>query len=129
MNGGYFNEPLHAPLPDALLSRFPGLRERPPEEAKRWLWEHYCALTSAQRAELVKQALSVKHITTIDLESLSTIFGQRISQDAHTIPHASPTELCRSIHAPPLILTGWYDWCLNDALATWELFRREARAE
>ena len=27
------------------------------------------------------------------------------------------------------MLTGWYDWCLNDALATWELFRREARLQ
>jgi uncharacterized protein len=38
-------------------------------------------------------------------------------------------ELCRAIHAPPLLRTGWYDWGLNDALETWALFRREARSD
>jgi uncharacterized protein len=31
------------------------------------------------------------------------------------------------IHAPVLLHTGWYDWGLNDTLATWGLFRREAQ--
>jgi predicted acyl esterase len=125
--GGYFNEPLHRPFSEALLARFSNLREPPPSEAKRWLWEHYCAMTCAQRAEFVKQALGVKNVTSVDVEALPALFGHRISHDAHTIPHASPPELCRLIQAPPLLRTGWYDWGLNDALATWTLFRREAQ--
>jgi predicted acyl esterase len=127
--GGYFNEPLHRPLSAALLARFPNFRELTPSKAKRWLWEHYCALPSAERVECVKQALGTNQVSIVEVEALPAIFGHRISHDAHTIPHASPPDLCRSIHALPLLRTGWYDWGLNDALATWELFRREARPE
>jgi uncharacterized protein len=126
MAGGYFNEPLHRPFSETLLARFAHLRALPPSQAKRWLWEHFCAMTCAQRAEFVKQALGTENVTSVDVESLPVIFGHRISHDALTIPHASPPDLCRAIHAPPLMLTGWYDWCLNDAFATWELMRREA---
>jgi len=127
MTGGYFNEPLHQPVSETLLARYPELRTQPASWAKRRLWEYYCALSCAQRAELVKQALGVKNVTSVDVESLPAIFGHQISHDAHTLPHPQPSELCRSLYAPPLVVTGWYDWALNDALATWELFRREAR--
>jgi uncharacterized protein len=53
------------------------------------------------------------------------VFGQHIPHDAHTIPHVRSDELCRSFHAPALVITGWYDWGLNDTLATWNLLRRE----
>lgn len=129
MAGGYFNEPLHKPFSEALVVRYPQLRALPPSKAQRWLWEQYCAMTSAQRAEFVKQALGVKDVTSENVESLSAVFGHRISQDTHTIPHVSPPDLCKLIQAPPLLRTGWYDWFLNDALATWELFRREAQPE
>lgn len=127
MAGGYFNEPLHMPFAEALVAQFPVLRELDHSRAKRWLWEQYCAMTGAQRSDFVKVALGVKNVTSVCVESLPSVFGHRISHDAHTIPHVSPPELCRSIHAAPLLCTGWYDWCLNDALATWELFRREAQ--
>ncbi len=32
-----------------------------------------------------------------------------------------------AITAPPLMITGWYDWGLADALATWERIERDAR--
>lgn len=124
--GGYFNEPLHRPLPEALSARFPELRDLPPAEAERRLWAHYCALTCAGRAEFVKQALNVDNVTSVDVEALSGVFGQRISHDAHTLPHDRPEELVRSFHAPVLLSTGWYDWGINDALATWELLTRAA---
>ena len=127
LSSGYFNEPLHRPFSEALLSRYPRLQILPPSQAKRWLWEHYCSLPSPQRAQLIKDALGVRNITTADIEALPTIFGHQIWHDAHTIPHARPSELCRSIQAPPLMITGWYDWALNDALATWELMMRDAR--
>jgi predicted acyl esterase len=123
---GYFNEPLHKPLSEALLARLPNLRALTPFQAKRWLWDHYCSLTCAGRAEFVKQALGVKHVTSVDMESLPTIFGHQISHDAHTLPHPRPAELCQSFQAPVLLRTGWYDWGLNDALGTWDLLMRAA---
>ncbi len=35
-------------------------------------------------------------------------------------------ELVKSLSAPALLVTGWYDWGLNDAFATWDLLAREA---
>jgi putative CocE/NonD family hydrolase len=32
----------------------------------------------------------------------------------------------QSLRAPALMITGWYDWFLDDALATWQLLRRAA---
>lgn len=127
MAGGYFNEPLHQPFSEALLSRYPELCTLPPSQAKRWLWEQYCALPCAQRAAFVKQALGTNNVSVLEAESLPAIFGHQISHDAHTLPHPQPSELCRLFHAPPLMITGWHDWCFNDAFATWELFRREAQ--
>jgi len=124
---GYFNEALHEVLSDVLLARFPLLSALPPAEKKRWLWEHYCSLTCAARAEFVKQALGVKNVTSVDVESLSRIFGHSISHDRHTLPHPRPDELVQSIQAPAMLTTGWYDWGLNDALATWTLLQRNAR--
>jgi hypothetical protein len=118
---GYFNEPLWKPFPAALLQRFPDLTDLPHGEAQRRLWEHYCSLSCAGRAEFIKLAKGVTNITILELESLSEIFGQQISHDRHTLPHTRPAELASSLQAPALLCTGWYDWGLNDALATWEL--------
>jgi uncharacterized protein len=126
LSTGYYNEPLYRPLPEALLTRFPELGTLSPGEASRWLWAHYCSLSCAGRAELVRRATETDAVTIVDVESLSGIFGQRISHDAHTIPTASPDHLCQSIHAAVMLRTGWYDWGLNDALATWELLQRSA---
>jgi predicted acyl esterase len=123
---GYFNEPLHRPPSEALLRRFPQLREWSSADIKRWLWEHYCSLSCEGRAEFVKQALGVKNITSVDVESLSAIFGHSISHDRHTLPHPRPSELCQSLHGAVLLTTGWYDWGLNDALATWELLQHSS---
>jgi predicted acyl esterase len=35
-------------------------------------------------------------------------------------PSGSVPELCQTIRAPALLITGWYDWCLGDALYSWE---------
>lgn len=129
MSGGYFNDPLCQPLSKGLLAHYPQLRTMELTKAQRWLWERYCAMSSLQRAELVKRATGVSRVTSVVVESLPKIFGFRIAHDAHTVPHASPPDLCRLMRAPPLIYTGWYDWCLNDAFATWTLLRREGRPE
>ncbi|MDR3472566.1 MAG: CocE/NonD family hydrolase [Devosia sp.] len=123
---GYFNEPLRPAPPGALVRRFPQLAGMDHGEAQRWLWDRYCAMPCAERVALVKAALGVTAVTVVDVEALSTVFGQRISHDAHTLPHPDPTRLCGQFHAPPLMRTGWYDWGLNDALATWRLLRDHA---
>ena len=127
--GGYFNEPLHKPLSAAVLKRFPNLRAMPPGKAKRWLWEQYCAMTCAQRAEFTKQALDTDTIDSVQFGKLPSLFGQQISGAATTVPFADPAELFRRLHAPPLIRTGWYDWNVHDTLASWEMLRREAKPE
>ena len=124
LESGYFNEPLHRPLPELLLNSFPNLRAVAPAKAKQFLWEHYCALECSERASFVKQALGVQSVTVVDVESLSELFGHRISHDRHTLPHSDLAELCSTLCAPALLRTGWYDWGLNDALATWELLVR-----
>jgi uncharacterized protein len=126
MSTGFFNDPLYKHFPEAVLARFPHLGKVSPSDAQRWLWEHYCSLTCAGRAELVKQITGTKDVSTVDVEGLSSIFGHRIAHDAHTLPHPRPEELCRSFHAPTLLRTGWYDWGLNDALETWALLQRAA---
>lgn len=126
--GGFFNEPLHLPFNDTLFALYPPLRTLPASHAKRWLWEHYCALPCAQRAELIKQALDVERISTTEIELLPAVFGHQIGHDAHTLPHAHPAQLCGLLQAPALMITGWYDWALNDTLATWDLLIRAGRA-
>ncbi len=123
---GLFDEPLHRPFCETLLERFPLLRSLSPHAAQRWLWETYCALGSRERAQLVKEALSVKTVTIVDVEALAGVFGQEISHDRHTLPHPRPAELAGTFRAPVLLRTGWYDWGLNDALATWTLLREHA---
>jgi uncharacterized protein len=129
MAAGYFNEPLHQSFSDALLKRFPNLRAMPSGKAQRWLWEQYCAMTSAQRAAFIKQALDIETIDSVEFEKLPLLFGQQISIAAITIPYVDPPEPCRRLHAPPLIRTGWYDWHVHETLATWETLRREGRPE
>ena len=125
--GGYFNEPLHRALPEPLLERHRFLRGWPAARAQRRLWEEYCRMPCAERTAFVKQALGVSSVSMTDVEALPAIFGQQISHDAHTLPQSEPAELARSLHAAPLMITGWYDWALNDALATWRLLHREGQ--
>ena len=121
LTSGYFNEPLCRPLPEELLKRFPHLQSVSHRHAQRWLWEHYCSLSCAERAKFIREAVGVKSVNILDVERLSSIFGQSISHDRHTLPHPRLEELCQSFHAPIMLRTGWYDWALNDTLATWEL--------
>lgn len=129
MAGGYFNESLLPRIPERLFLRYPELKGIPPARQQAWLWEQYCALPSPERAAFVRDAFGVDAVSSLEIEAMPAIVGQGISHDAHTIPHADPAQLCRQLHAPPMMLTGWYDWCLNDALATWSTLRREASPE
>ncbi len=123
---GYFNEPLYKPLPDTVFKRLPELAELEPYAAQQRLWAYYCSLTNADRVELVKEITGAPHVTIVEVESLSQVFGPTISHDRHTLPHTDMAEVVRSVHAPALLVSGWYDWGLNDLLATWDLLNRAA---
>ncbi|HUZ55149.1 MAG TPA: CocE/NonD family hydrolase [Streptosporangiaceae bacterium] len=123
---GYFNEPLYKPLPDAVLKRVPELPGLSPYEAQQRLWAYYCSLTNADRVEVIKEMTGARNVTIVEVESLSDAFGHTISHDRHTLPHTEMDEIVRSLHAPALMVSGWYDWGLNDLFATWDLLNRAA---
>lgn len=123
---GYFNAPLHPEPPPVLLEQYPQLRGMSSREARQWLWAHYCALPCAGRARFVKWALEIDSVTTLDIERLPEIFGQEIAHDRHTLPHVRPAELATGLHGSVLLRSGWYDWGLNDTLATWALLQESA---
>ena len=123
---GYFNEPLYKPLPDAVLKRVPELPGLSPFAAQHRLWAYYCSLTNADRVELIKEMTGARNVTIVEVESLSDAFGHTISHDRHTLPHTEMDEIVRSLHAPALMVSGWYDWGLNDLFATWDLLNRAA---
>jgi uncharacterized protein len=123
---GYFNEPLYKPLPETVLRRLPDLAELTAYAAQQRLWAYYCSLDNAGRVELIKEFTGAPHVTIVEVESLSQIFGHTISHDRHTLPHTQMEEVVRSLHAPALLVSGWYDWGLNDLLATWDLLDRAA---
>jgi len=124
---GFYNEPLHPPIPAEIISLLPELAGMEPAEGKRYLWDHYCRLSCASRAAFVRQVRGVDRITFADIEALSELFGPTKPHDAHTLPATDPAAIAGALNAPALLRTGWYDWGLNDTLETWELLRRYAR--
>ena len=126
MAGGYYNDPLDPSLPPGFAERYPELGPLASTDRQRRLWEIYAALASPERAVFVREAFGVDHVSTLEVERLPILFGHGVAHDAHTVPAADRCALARSLHAPPLLITGWYDWGINDTLATWTLLRREA---
>ena len=127
---GYFNDPLQPPLQKELLERYPHLSPLPAGAARRALWEHYCQAGSDERARIIRLALGLDAdgITIIDVERLDTVFPHAVHVDAHMLPAVSAAELCAAVRSPALMITGWYDWCLDDALRTWELLAEHGQA-
>lgn len=125
---GYFNDPLHAPMPEAVRSRFPQLDVLPEAERRTWLWMHYNSLDPAGRAQFLKTALDEEIITFDTTTRLNPLFGPEVDPDALMLPRRSAAELCGSIKAPALIVTGWYDWCLGDTLESFTQLTRHGGA-
>lgn len=117
--GGYYNEPLHMQFREALLEQYPNLRTLSSAERKRWLWDYYRTLAPAQRAELIKLATGESSVTLGS--ALHAVFGHHVPHGLFAFPSAGTVELIQSLHAPALIITGWYDWGNGDTLATWQL--------
>ncbi len=123
---GYFNEPLFKPLPESLLGRLPELASLPPFQAQQRLWAHYCSLTDAGRADLIREITGMPVVNYVGVETLPDIFGPLIPADRHMLPYLRPEDTAQAMHAPALLVSGWYDWGLNDLLATWEVLERAA---
>jgi hypothetical protein len=127
---GYFDEPLHAPFPEALLERHSELRTLAPADARRRLYEVYSELPPAQRVELVQLTWGATgDFTYQDVAKLSSFFGRDVPGYDYLYPRVRDPELFGHLHAPVFELTGWYDWGLDYTLATWDRLMREARDE
>lgn len=130
--GGFFNEPLHGTLSDGLLERYPHLRRLAPLDARRWLWRQLCALDAVGRADLLRTALGKAvdgdvGVSYADTFALNGVFPPEMSGEAYLLPRVEEWELYQEVHAPPMIVTGWYDWGLGPSLESWELLQTHAR--
>jgi predicted acyl esterase len=121
---GLFNEPVERPLSPALLERYPDLRALPLVEARRTLYRRYNELPPRERVELIGLELGTEHVDYVATEQVIDVFGPEANPDSLLCPRRSSEELARSVHAPALFITGWYDWGLDDTLATWNLLAR-----
>lgn len=126
---GYFNDPLLPPVRPDLLDRYPQLTAMKPGEGRRWLWEQYCRAGGAERAAIIRLSLGVDDITISDVERLDSVFPHAVHDDAHLLPSTSAADQCAAVRAPAFMITGWYDWCLEDAVRTWELLAAHGRDE
>lgn len=124
--GGMYDAPLEPPVAEALLDRFPAAQRESLADLRAALWLTYVRLDGAGRAAFVKTALGKDQVTISEVEKLKTVFGPNVAHDAHSVPASSPAGLAQALMAPPLMITGWYDWGLNDALATWNLLQSQA---
>jgi putative CocE/NonD family hydrolase len=122
---GYFNDPVHAALPETVKADFPQLEVLSAQERRDWLWKRYNSLDPAGRVEFLKSALGEETITFVTTTKLNPLFGPVIDPDALMMPRASVSELCGAVQAPGLLVTGWYDWCLGDTLETFTQLTRQ----
>ena len=122
--GGYFNDPVHTPLTQALLERYPELRTLDAEDRQRYLWERYTPMSGRERADLINMAVGTSSVTSVAVEALYGVFGHQMHHDATMLPDP---QRAAHLHAPALLITGWYDWGLDDTLETWRLLTTEAR--
>jgi putative CocE/NonD family hydrolase len=107
-----------------LLTRYPALSSLPPAKARRWLWQTFSGLPPAERVKLLNLALNEEIVTFTSTTKLNGVFGPDIDPDALMYPSAGVPQLCQAVRAPALVITGWYDWCLGDALYSWEQLMR-----
>ena len=120
---GYYNEPLYRPFSAPLRERYPEIAQMPAHEAQAWLRDTFGSQGCAERAEFLRLAFDTDRFTFADSIRLGDVFGPEIWSDSLSLPRADKVA---QVKTPVLFVTGWYDWFLNDALATWELIRRDA---
>ncbi|MGH8319613.1 MAG: CocE/NonD family hydrolase [Steroidobacteraceae bacterium] len=127
--GGFFNEPLERSFSEPLLERYPDLRPLSAAAGRNWLWARYNEAPPAERAEMLKLALATNIITFSDNELLDTIFGRRAPRGLASSLDPRAPALARAVKAPALVITGWYDWMLDNTLETWSVVTRRARSD
>lgn len=123
---GSFDEPIIPPILRYLLSRSPELQHLTVDAAQEQLWRRYCKMSGHGRSGWIRSLFDVERVTITEIEGLPQVFGRHVAHDAHTVPAVDQAALMESLHASPLMITGWYDWGLNDALATWASLQRHA---
>jgi putative CocE/NonD family hydrolase len=116
--GGYFNDPLDTTPHDGGQS---GSHASCSLDRRRRTWQRFSRLRPAQRAKLLQRVFATPRFTYLEMERLCTGPGLGIAYGAHSIPSAQPSELSHKLNAAALLVTGWYDWNLNDMLASWGL--------
>lgn len=126
--GGYFNRPMRTEFAYGVLDQNPALASMDLPEVQQFLWREYCQMSAAERAQFVRKVLDTDKVTIVEIEALSEVFGNGIAHDAHSLPFVDASAALRALHATPLVCTGWYDWALNDALATWAVLGRAESA-
>jgi predicted acyl esterase len=124
--GGFFNEPLHPVLPDALLQEHPTLHSLSPAERQTYLHDHYRRLPPAERAAFLKLALGESIFTFPMFERLSDLFGRQEQSYSYLFPYTRDPDFYSRFHAPALVIMGWYDWALDLALTAFEKLSRDA---
>ena len=124
MASGYFNEPLHQPFSAALLARYPELVLPAARQGKALAVADLQRPAAGGAGEAAQSGLNEEIVTFTSTTKLNGVFGPDIDPDALMYPSASVPSSARTIRAPALVITGWYDWCLGDALYSWEQLMR-----
>jgi hypothetical protein len=123
---GYYNEPLRPPAQaDRALERFPELKDLPAAARGPRMLQIWAGLTAADRTDLVRFLIDAPQVTYANIGGLPSLLNRG---PAFKYVAPSTEDVYRALHAPPLMLTGWYDWGLNLSFQTWELLHRHAPA-
>lgn len=125
---GYFNDPLEAPSPKHLLERVPALRALAEAERGPRLLSLYAGMLAAERAALLRFLTGAPQVDYGNLGALPPVFGPEGSGPALKYVAASTADVYQRLHAPALMINGWYDWGLTWTLDTWDLLGRHAPA-
>jgi hypothetical protein len=124
---GYFDKPLRPDAPPRLFQRYPELEALDADERHAEMWRRYVGMPPKERADLLKFLLDAPEVNFYNFGDVPPVFGAVGATPAFKYVKPSIPELYRELHAPALMLTGWYDWGLNRAFHTWELIQRHAR--
>jgi predicted acyl esterase len=123
---GYYNDSLEQPYPERVRERFPELALHEGEAVRQRMIEAYARMAPAERTSLVKFLINAPEINYANLSDVPPVFAGGGPAFKYVAP--STETVYRRLHAPALLLTGWYDWGLDYTLDTWEMIQRFAPA-
>lgn len=126
LSSGYANELLQRPYPERIFARFPQLRDFPLEARGPRVLQIWAGLTPAERTDLVRFLIGAGEVNYANLSDLPPVFGRESDGPAFKYVAPSTEDVYRSLKAPALMLTGWYDWGLDLTFESWDLLHRYA---